>query len=264
MNELNHKSLSKSELNKAINLLEIIPLEVRNWAESLPLNQRGYILSLCHIISAASTETRAEFLDNYTADGLVSRMLEDRAPQELVKNYLKKFHIDKELSDFVLKSYIHQFYIHSAQDLRAQPELYLKAVLRLFSDPEERNNFFNYILGFEVIKMIFQMSWLQHERLYRLQRNQEHFIKTYIKPVQYAHRINGIIVPQYENVFFAKRSFFIKKPEIKEKKLLELVMATFTTDTVMNLGFLMTCNLNFLVFDYEYIFNSEPECIFLW
>jgi hypothetical protein len=110
---------------------------------------------------------------------------------------------------------------------------------------------------------MFQMSWLQHERLYRLQKNQESFIKNYIKPIQYTHRINGIIIPKYEHIFFAKRNYYLTKPTIREKKLIELVMATFNTDTVTNLGFLIIRHLNFLVFDYEYIFNSEPEALFL-
>jgi len=261
--QIAHPILSKSEAINLDNLLESLPAEVREWAESLPWNERGYVLALCHFICVSSTETQAEFLDNYTADGLVSRMLLDRAPQQIVKKYLQKFRIETKLSDLVLKRYIHQFYIHSAQDLRTKPELYLRAVMRLFYNSEERNNLFNYLLGFEILKMIFQMSWLQHERLYGLQKNQDQFIKNYIKPVQYAHKINGIVVPESERTFFSRRNFFIKKPEIKEKKLVELVMATFNTDTVINLGFLVMRHLNFLVFDYEYIFESEPELIFV-
>ncbi len=110
--------------------------------------------------------------------------------------------------------------------------------------------------------MMFKMSWLQHERLYQLQKNQETFIKSYIKPIQLAHEINGIIVPEGRNNFFARRGFFVKKPLIRARKLVELVMATFTTDIVINLGFLMIRDRNFLKFDYDYIFQPEPEGIF--
>lgn len=258
-----NKIISKSGKIDTSSISEIVPIEVKKWVESLPLNQRRYVLSLCHLMCASSEQAQSEFLNNYVADGLVSRMLQDRVPQQIIKKHLKQFHLDKELSDLVLKKCIQQFYVHSAQDLRTQPDLYLESVLRLFRNAEERNNLFNYILGFEILKMIFQMSWLQHERLYRLQKNQESFTKTYIKPIQYTHRINGIIVPKYEHIFFAKRNYYLTKPMIREKKLIELIMATFTTDTVTNLGFLIIRHLNFLVFDYDYIFNSEPESLFL-
>lgn len=254
---------SASEPIPAINIFEIVPIETKKWLESLPFSQRLYVLSACRLIGADPKEIQVEFLDTYVADDLVSKMLRDQVPQQLIKKHLKQFHIDKEINDLELNNYVQQFYIHSAQDLRMQPNLYLESVLRLVLHSKERNNLFNYILGFEIIKMIFQMSWSQHERLYRLQKNQDSFIKTYIKPIQYTHRINKIIVPRSEKVFFAKRNYYIKKPKIKEKKLVELVIATFTTDTVTNLGFLIIRNLNFLVFDYDYIFNGEPESLFL-
>jgi hypothetical protein len=127
---------------------------------------------------------------------------------------------------------------------------------------EERSNVFNYITGFELLKMMFRMSWLQHERLYRLQRNQEEFITTYIKPIQYAHRINSIIVPKDEGIFFAKRSYFVQEPDISERKLVELVMATFTTDVTSNFGFSIIRHPHSIVFDADYIFTPEQELIF--
>jgi hypothetical protein len=138
----------------------------------------------------------------------------------------------------------------------------LKSIFKLVLSTEEQNNIFNYILGFELLKLLFQMSWLQHERLYQLQKNQEDFIKKYIRPIQIAHKANKIVVPEGKEKFFAKRDFFIKKPNIRQKKLIELVMATFTTDVMIHLGFSIIRDQNFLVFDYEYIFQPEPQGMF--
>lgn len=198
----------------------------------------------------------------HRGDDWVSRKFVDQIPPQSIEKYLRKFHIHKIIDDVVVKEYIEQFYIHLSQDLRTHMDSHIEVALQLVSNKKERNNIFYYILGFEILKMIFQMSWLQHERLYELQKNQESFIKNYIKPIQETHRLNGIVVPRNQNIFFAKRSYFIKKPKIKDKKLNELVMATFTTDTVKHLGFLIVRHLNFLVFDYEYIFSNEPEKIF--
>lgn len=260
------KNSNSLEETQGIGVLEKITLAVKKWANTLPSDQRKHIMSLCYLMCATSPEIQAEltgFLDDYVADSLVEEILQDRIRLQLVTKYLRKFCIEKELNPLVLNSYIEQFCIHSAQTLQKEPELYLEFVLRLIHSPEERHNLFNYILGCEVIKMMFQMSWLQHERLYQLQKNQECFIRSYIKPIQYSHRINGIVVPKNENVFFAKRDYYIKQPNISDKKLIELVLSTFTHQIILNLGFSISCNLDFLTFDYDYIYsNEEPECIF--
>lgn len=243
-------------------ILNKLPPEAKVWVESLPWHQRRYVLSLCHLMCAASPEVQAEFLDDYTADGLVSRKLEDKETEQRVREYLKKFRIATELDASVLRRYIRQFYVHSAQDARRQPDLYLESALRLVFSTEERNNVFSYVLGFELLKMMFRMSWYQHEKLYRLQRNQDEFIATYIKPIQYAHRVNSIVVPKDEGVFFARRSYFVQEPAIPEKRLVELVMATFTTDVVSNFGFSLMRHPNSLIFDYDHIFDLEQDVIF--
>lgn len=244
-------------------VLGSLPHEARQWLEGLPWEQRRYVLSLCHLMCATPPELQAEFLDDYTADGLVSRVLQDRDTQQRVNNFLKKFRIETELTEMVLRSYIRQFYVHSAQDTRQQPDLYLESALRLVASTEERNSVFYYVLGFELIRLMFQMSWSQHERLYRVQVSQEDFIRYYIKPIQHAHRLNGIIVPKDEGQFFARRDYFVQKPEIHSRLLIELVMATFTTDVVVGFGFSIIRHPKSFQFDYDYIYAPESsEAIF--
>ncbi len=244
-------------------ILSKLPIAARTWVESLPWQQRRYVLSLCHLICAASAEAQAEFLDDYTADGVVSKKLEDQETKQRVSQYLREFHIETKLTEAVLRHYIRQFYIHSAQDTRRQPDLYLQSALKLVLSSEEGNHVFSYILGFELLKMMFQMSWSQHERLYRLQRNQEEFIQIFIKPIQYAHRINNIIVPKDAEVFFAKRSYFVQQPEIPERKLVELVIATFPADRTSQFGFSVIRHRNSLCFDYELIYAPEGDSLLL-
>lgn len=251
------------DASAAESILSKLPPEAKQWAESLPWHQRRYVLSLCHLMCAASPEVRAEFLDDYTADGIITKVIADRDTKQQVKEHLKKFKLVSELSETLLRGYIKQFYIHSAQDVRRQPDLYLESALRLVQSTEERNNVFNYILGFELIKMMFRMSWHEHEKLYRLQRNQEEFIQTYIKPIQYAHKINQIIVPKDERLFFARREYYVQKPVIGDRKLIELAMATFTTEITTNFGFSIIRHSDSLVFDYDFIFDIDQEALFL-
>lgn len=240
-------------------MLDKLPPEVRQWAESLDWKQRRYLLSLCYLLCSASPDVQIQFLDEYTADGLIAKIVQDYDTQKKVQTYLNNFRIDTKLTPSLLRNYIRQFYIHSAQDVRRQPEKYLESALRLGVNPAEKNYVLNYILGFEILKVLFKMSWMQHEKLYSLQSNQEEFYLTYIKPIQNTHQLNGIINPKDRQLFFAKRSYFVQVPQVSEKKLVELVMLTFTTDTVSQLGFSIVRNFNHLVFDYDYIFKSERE-----
>jgi hypothetical protein len=209
-------------------------------------------------------EKQSDSLNPYTSQSWVSKNFLGQVQHQLVKKYFKKYHINQEFNNSLINRYTQYFYIHLSQDLRAYNNFYKLSPLdsNYNIDTEDPNTIYYYILGFEIIKMFFQMSWLQHERLYGLQKNQDSFIQTYIKPIQNAHRINGIVVPKYENIFFAKRNYFVKQPNIKAKKLHELVIATFAANTVTSLGFLIIRHLNFLAFDYEYIFSDEPESIF--
>lgn len=240
-------------------ILDQLPLSAKEWLESLPWNQRRYVLSLCHLMRAASPSQQAEFLDEYTADGLVSRMLMDIETKEKVQKYLDEFQITTKLDETLIRAYIRQFYIHSAQDSHRQPELYLESALRLIMQSKERTNVFNYMLGFEIFKIIFRMSWDQQERMYRLQKNQEEFIEYYIKPIRHAHIVNRLVVPKDKNLFFAERDYYVQPPEISDKKLISLIMATFTTDIVVYLGFSVIRHIKYIRFDYDYIFTPERE-----
>ncbi|MGB7710760.1 MAG: cobyrinic acid a,c-diamide synthase [Microcoleus sp.] len=254
-----NKDADLSQRRYTDTVLEKIPVEVKDWAESLPWNQRRYLLSLCYILCASTPDLQAEFLDDYTADGLISKMFEDVDTLHRVKEYLIRFRVKKELNESDLRSYIKQFYIHSAQQALRETDQYLESALRFVLSTEERNNVFNYILGFEFLKIVFQMSWLQHERLARLQKNQSQFLDTYIKPIQHAHKINGIIVPKDEKIFFARRAYYVQMPNISNNKVIELVMASFSTEMVSNCGFSISRHSQALRFDCDYIYHPEPE-----
>ena len=100
------------DLGEAESILDKLPPAAKKWAESLPWTQRRYVLSLCHLMCAATPEMQAEFLDDYTATGLVTKRLQDKNTQQRVQEYLTQFHLQLDLNESVLRSYIRQFYIH--------------------------------------------------------------------------------------------------------------------------------------------------------
>ncbi|MGD1805604.1 cobyrinic acid a,c-diamide synthase [Dapis sp. BLCC M126] len=258
----NHKDKSQNILfdpHQEDSIFEKLPQEVKKWAANLPWDQRRYVLSFSYILCASSTEKQAEFLDDYIADGLAVKMLQDIDTINRVNKYLKRFRAKTKINEYVLRNYIRLYYIHAAQDISSQTKHYLESALNLVINTEERNQIFNYILGFELIKIIFTMSWLQHERLARLQTNQENFINTYIKPIQYAHQVNSIIVPKDKGVFFAKRDYYVQIPEISPQKLVELVRETFTAEKVNKCGFIITRHVKALRFDFDYIFQQQEQ-----
>ncbi|MEB3339857.1 cobyrinic acid a,c-diamide synthase [Okeania sp.] len=247
------------ESKKEYSILEKLPQEVKQWAASLPWNQRRYVLSFSYILCASSPEKQAEFLDDYIADGLAVKMLQYINTINRINEYLRRFRTKTKINESVLRNYIKLYYIHTAQNASRHTQHYLESAIKLVLNTEERNQVFNYILGFELIKIMFTMSWLQHERLARLQTNQEDFINTYIKPIQHAHQINGIILPKDKGIFFAKRDYYVQIPEISPKKLVELVIATFTPDNVNKCGFIIIRHIKALRFDFDYIFQQQEQ-----
>lgn len=243
-------------------IFNVMPESARRWVEGLSWQERRYVLSLCHLLCAASAENQAEFLDDFTADGLVTRMLSDRDTKQRVEYYLRQFRVDTFLDENTLRHYIYQFYLHSAQDTQRQPDRYLESALRLVMNSQERSSVFNYVLGFELAKMMFQMSWSQHERLYQLQRNQEEFLQSYIRPIQQAHRLNHVITPVSEGGFFSRRTHFIQQPKLKGRRLVEIAMATFTAESVAELGFSIIRHIRAFFFDYDYIYQPELQGAF--
>lgn len=104
--EYSDEQINLARLMRHHVLFDKLPLEVQQWAESLPWNQRRYVLSLCYILCASSPEKQAEFLDEYTADGLMAKMLEDIDTLQRVKQYLSCFRIKAPLNEAVLRGYI--------------------------------------------------------------------------------------------------------------------------------------------------------------
>lgn len=252
-----YKDVSDPRVSDSI--LEKLPPEVKLWAESLPWEQRRFVLSFSFILCGSSAEKQAEFLDDYFADGLAFKMLQEIHTVKRVNIYLKEFRTGTKIDEYLLRNYIRQYYIHCAQDVRRQPDEYLESALKLVLNSEEKYHVFHYIIGFELFKLMFHMSWLQHEKLARLQTNQEIFINNYIKPIQHAHQVNGLIVPKDKRIFFAKRDYYIQVPEISQKKLIELVMVTFTADKAIECGFSIIRHIKALRFDYDYIFQSQEQ-----
>ncbi|MEM8806078.1 MAG: cobyrinic acid a,c-diamide synthase [Cyanobacteria bacterium P01_G01_bin.38] len=247
-----------SNFSESDPVLAGLPYEARQWLEGLPWAQRRYVLSLCHVMCATPPEIQAEFLDDYTADGVISRIIHDQDTQQRVYLHLERFCIETQLSEPLLRRYIRQFYMHSAQTSQ-HTNIYLETALQLMSSTQEHNSILSYILGFELLKLLFQMSWEQHEKLYRLQASQEDFIRTYIRPIQTAHRLNGIIVPKNETQFFARRDYFIQRPQLSPKRLDTLVRATFTADTVVQIGFSIMRHPNAVQFDHDHIYGDNSN-----
>lgn len=253
MEDITLPFVQKSQEGSVFNLL---PEEVQNWVDHLSWRERRYVLSLCHLLCAAPMESQAEFLDDFTADGLLARMLSDRDTKQQVEYFLGHFHLSTALDQTTLRHYIYQLYLHSAQDSRRQPTQYLESALGLVTDSQRHHHILSYVLGFEVIKMMFSMSWSQHERLYQIQRNQEDFLRTYIHPIQKAHRLNHVINPS-SGSFFSRRSYYIQKPTLTGRRLVELAMATFTAETIVDLGFAIIRHERSFSFDYDYIYQPE-------
>ncbi len=251
-----------NSLNSRVPVLSSLPPEARAWLSDLPWKERRYVLSLCHLVCATPSAQQAEFLDAYTAEGLLSRIVHDADTREQVNEHLARFHSQADIDDITVRSYIRQVYVHSVKDARSRPDLYLETALALMGSAHEHSSVLSYILGFEILKLLFAMSWEQHERLYHLQPNQDDFTREYIRPVQEAHKRHGIVIPKDEKTFFARRDYFIRRPTIHPHRMVSLIIEAFTADKIIELGFAVLRHPNAIHYDHDYIYSdleSLPE-----
>lgn len=242
-----------NSLNSRVPVLSSLPSEARAWLSDLPWKERRYVLSLCHLVCATPSAQQAEFLDAYTAEGLLSRIVHDADTREQVNEHLARFHSQADIDDITVRSYIRQVYVHSVKDARSRPDLYLETALALMGSAHEHSSVLSYILGFEILKLLFAMSWEQHERLYHLQPNQDDFTREYIRPVQEAHKRHGIVIPKDEKTFFARRDYFIRQPTIHPHRMVSLIIEAFTADKIIELGFAVLRHPNAIHYDHDYI-----------
>ena len=246
-----------TSLEKTTPVLSSLPDEAQAWLSELPWEQRRYILSLCHMLCATPSAQQAEFLDAYTAEGLLAHIADDADTRRQVNHHLQRFRCQTQLNDETFRHYIRHVYLHSIQDAEKRPELYLEMVLMLIGSARKRSSVLCYILGFEILKLLLQMSWAQHERLCSLQVDQEEFARTYIQPVQQLHKRYGIVVPKDEKEFFARRDYYIKRPDIAPERLVKIMVASLTADKVITVGFSLLRHHNAIHFDYAYVYETE-------
>ncbi|MEM6868877.1 MAG: cobyrinic acid a,c-diamide synthase [Cyanobacteria bacterium P01_F01_bin.3] len=249
--------MSTFDLENRFPVLSALPTEASEWLTTLPWDQRRYILSLCHLVCATPPEQQAEFLDAYTAEGLLSHIAADADTRRRVNEHLTRFRCEIELNDDTFRHYIRHVYLHSMKDGDQRPELYLETVLMLIGSARKRSSVLCYILGFEILKLLISMSWSQHERLSSLQVNEDQFIRTFIQPVQQVHKQYEIVVPRGGKEFFARRDYFIQEPKIEPQRLVELVIESFSADRIIEIGFTVLRHPNAIHFDHDYVY--EPH-----
>ena len=68
-------------------------------------------------------------------------------------------------------------------------------------------------------------------------------------------------MPKDEGRFFARREYFVKRPILSAKRLDALVMATFSSAAVTDLGFSIIRHPKAVQFDHEHIFENEPPTV---
>jgi hypothetical protein len=196
----------------------------------------------------------------------IDRILNAAHLNHSVQYHLTRLQRPTQLTPSLIQNYIRQFHCHALQDSRRKASSSLHSALQLFVSQDEDlgsivdqcHPILSYLLGFEIITMLFEMSWQQHERLYYLQHNQEYFFHHYIKPIQIAHRLNDKIIPRDATIFFAKRAYFVQRPCLRPQQLKALALATFPAETILELGFEVIRHPRSFIFDHSAIFDA-PE-----
>jgi hypothetical protein len=197
---------------------------------------RRYLLNSLTLFACISPEQQHQALNDLIQSELVS--LAEKTQMYLhdrIHAVMNRFGIDQSGESKRIAEYYYRYYLLSGTVPENLTTEYLTHLL-------------NFILGIEVIKIIFAMSFIEQQRFFEIQGRyaiQVMIFYRYIKPIRDKLMDEKLISRDVSG------SYYYTKPSLSEDKVLDYIFEVFKLDTIENLGELAKD----LQFDLEYIYK---------
>ncbi|MBO0351709.1 hypothetical protein J0895_22035 [Phormidium pseudopriestleyi FRX01] len=197
---------------------------------------RRYLLNSLTLFACISPEQQHQALNDLIQSELVSlakktqNYLHDR-----IHTVLKHFGIDETGESKKLVEYYYRYYL-------------LTGTIPENLTTEYLNHLLNFIIGIEVLKIIFMMSFIEQQRFFEIQGRyaiQVMIFYRYIKPIRDKLMLEKLL---YRDV---TGSFYYTKVSLSEDKILDYIFEVFQLEKIESLGELAKD----LQFDREYIYK---------
>ncbi len=200
---------------------------------------RRYLLNTMTLFASISPEQQHQILNDLIQSELfILAEKTEKYMYDNIKIILSKFGIDKKLNKKDIAEYYYRYYLITG----AIPEKLTAEFLKILV---------NFVLGIEIAKMIFLMSFVEQQRFFEIQGNystQVILFYRYIRPIRAKlikeKVINRDLIGHY----------YYNRPWVGEHEVLDYIFDLFSLEKVVFLG---SCAQNF-TFENDYIYKA-PE-----
>ncbi len=214
---------------------KVLPTHFLDEFETRDASTRRFVLNALTLFATISPEQQHQALND-----LIQReisILSERSRKFLhrrVKDILKPFHIDKEIKDADVREYYYRYYM-------------LTGIIPERPTPDYLNMLLTFIVGVEIIQMIFRMSFMEQQRFFELQgkySTQAMLFYRYIKPTR-----AKLATEKRLNRDPAGNHYY-RRPKLSTAEALDFIFEIFDLEAITYIG-------NFsekLAFEFDYIY----------
>ncbi|GAB4352980.1 MAG: hypothetical protein Fur0042_21620 [Cyanophyceae cyanobacterium] len=201
---------------------------------------RRFLLNALTLFAAISPEQQHQAINDLIQSEIF--LLAEKSLQFLqrrVKDVLYPFHIAKELEDDDIREYYYRYYMQTGQiPERLTPE-YLNVMLK-------------FIVGVELLKTLFRMSFMEQQRFFEIQgkySTQALLFYRYIKPIR--RKLARERVTSRD----PSGTHYYQHPKLDEAELMDYIFDIFDLETIVHLGEFSEK----LSFESDYIYAKETD-----
>ncbi|MEM9245119.1 MAG: hypothetical protein AAGA67_05190 [Cyanobacteria bacterium P01_F01_bin.153] len=217
----------------------VLPQPFLDEFETRDASTRRFVLNALTLFATISPEQQHQALNDLIQQEIA--ILSERSRKFLhrrVKNILEPFHIEKAIEDADVREYYYRYYM-------------LTGIIPERPTPDYLNMLLTFIVGVELIQMIFRMSFMEQQRFFELQgkySTQAMLFYRYIKPTR------AKLADEKRLNRDPAGNHYYRRPKLTTAEALDFIFETFDLEAITYLG-------NFsekLVFEFNYIY-AKPK-----
>jgi hypothetical protein len=226
--------------NQQLDRFGVIPYTFLEDFRSKDPSTRRYLLNSMTLFASISPEQQHQILNDLIQSELLNLAEQSKKYlQERITAAFNKFCIGKILGEKEIAEYCYNYYLSSG-------------IIPDEMTAESLNKLGDFILGLELLKCIFLMSFVEQQRFFELQGNyssQAVLFYRYIRPIR-----SKLIKEKVVNRDIIG-NYYYSRPWVNERELVDYILELFNLESILYLG--QTAKK--LTFEKEYIYKShEP------
>lgn len=213
--------MSRNFANHRLDAAQVMPDSFLKEFGEKDASTRRFLLNVLTLFAAISPEQQHQAINDLIQFEIV--ILSERSRDFLrrrVQSILDRFHLTKDLSENDIREYYYRYYI-------------LTGTIPERLTPDYLNFLMKFIVGVELILMMFSMSFMEQQRLFELQgkySTQALLFYRYIRPIREKLAREKIVTRDPSGHHYYRR------PKLDHSEMMDFVFEVFDLDRIAYLG----------------------------